>query len=301
MPGVRRVRLIRPTFPLLLVSYLAASQFGHPGAGPRTPDPSYHVPPSQDLLQNGDPAELAFPSVRTQWGQRGRRGSFVEPPEDSLGKHEFYFTRGVYSGFGRGRSWAVDGPRSDRIFLHGLQRLTVIDAYDMENPVRLDDPRILRFPFVYILEVGGMGLRDSEVRALRAYLLAGGFLFVDDFWGSYEWMNFEREISRVLPEYQIQELPLDHPVFTTVYDIDSIVQVPNVGNGTRGGRTWEQDGYVPHVRAIFDDNGRLMVAIHWNTDLGDAWEWADNPYYPLKYSNYAWQVAINFIVYAMTH
>jgi hypothetical protein len=221
--------------------------------------------------------------------------------EDSLGKYEFYFTRTIYSGYRRGCSWSVDYPRADRIFLHGLRRMTVIDAYDMENPVRLDDPELLRFPFIYALEVGAMGLTPSEEEGLRNYLLAGGFLFVDDFWGTYEWLNFEREISRVLPEYAVREIPLDHPVFRTVYDVDSIVQVPNLGNGRSGWRTHESDGYVPHVRGIFDDNDRLMVAVHWNTDLGDAWEWADDPYYPLKYSNYAWQVAINFIVYAMTH
>jgi hypothetical protein len=179
--------------------------------------------------------------------------------------------------------------------------MTVIDAYDMENPVRLDDPELLRFPFIYALEVGAMGLTPPEEEGLRNYLLAGGFLFVDDFWGTYEWLNFEREITRVLPGYAMREIPLDHPVFSTVYDVDSILQVPNRGNGRSGWRTHERDGYVPHVRGIFDDNDRLMVAIHWNTDLGDAWEWADDPYYPLKYSNYAWQVAINFIVYAMTH
>jgi hypothetical protein len=233
--------------------------------------------------------------------QRGRRQAFTRPPEDSIGLYEFYFTRTVYSGFRRGWSWSVDFPKADRQFLFGLRRMTLIDAYEWENPVPLDDPDLRRFPFIYALEVGAMGLTPSEEEGLRTYLLAGGFLFVDDFWGTWEWLNFEREITRVLPGYPIREIPLDHPVFSTVYDIDSIVQVPNVGNGTRGGPTYERDGYVPHVRGIFDENNRLMVAIHWNTDLGDAWEWADNPYYPLKYSNYAWQVAINFIVYAMTH
>ncbi len=298
----KRVRLIRPTIPLFLVSCLAAFQIGSSGAAHRPPptDPSTDVLSSTDRAPGGDLGEPPFPFVRRQWRRRGCRGPHDGAPEDSLGKHEFYFTRTIYSGW-RGCTWAIDYPRADRIFLEGLRRMTVIDAYDMENPVRLDDPELLKFPFIYALEVGGMGLTDSEARALRHYLFAGGFLFVDDFWGSYEWMNFEREISRVLPGYAIQELPLDHPVFTTVYDIDSIVQVPNIGNGIRGGRTWEEDGYVPHVRAIFDDNGRMIVAIHWNTDLGDAWEWADNPYYPLMYSNYAWKVAINFIVYAMTH
>ncbi len=299
--GSNRVRLIRPTIPIFLVSWLVVSQIGSPGAAYIPPDATADLSVSFAEARNGDPADLAFPFVRRQWGQRGRGDWYVLPPDDSLGKYEFYFTRAIYSGFRRGWSWSIDFPRADRIFLEGLRRMTVIDAYDMENPVRLDDPKLFKFPFIYALEVGAMGLTDSEARALRTYLFAGGFLFIDDFWGSYEWMNFEREISRVLPGYPIQELSLDHPAFTTVYDIDSIVQVPNVGNGTRGGPTWERDGYVPHVRGIFDDNGRLMVAIHWNTDLGDAWEWADNPYYPLRYSNYAWQVAINFIVYAMTH
>ena len=78
------------------------------------------------------------------------------------------------------------------------------------------------------------------------------------------------------------------------------LQNPNVGNAQRG-ITYEQDGYVPHCRGIFDKDGRLIVVINWNTDMGDAWEWAESPYYPLKYSTFAWEMAINFIVYAMSH
>lgn len=96
------------------------------------------------------------------------------------------------------------------------------------------------------------------------------------------------------------DLALDHPVFHSFYDIDHIEQVPNHGI-IRGGPTWEQDGYVPHVRAIFDDGGRLLVLINWNTDLGDAWEWVDDPYYPLQYSNFAYQLAVNAILYSMSH
>lgn len=218
---------------------------------------------------------------------------------------EFYFTRAIYSGasgrFNRGRgSWAVDYPKADRQFVYGLRRMTLIDAYESDHAISLTDPTLGRFPFLYALEVGYMSMGEFEVEALRRYPLAGGFLFVDDFWGTWEWRNFEYEIGRVLPEYEIVDLPLDHPVFHTFYDIDRVVQVPSV-RIVSGGPTWEQDGYVPYVRGIYGADGRLMVIINWNTDLGDAWEWVDNPYYPIEYSNFAYQLAINAILYAMSH
>ena len=153
---------------------------------------------------------------------------------------------------------------------------------------------------LYALQVGYMYMTAPEVTGLRGYLLAGGFLMIDDFWGSAEWANFEAEIKRVLPEYPIIEIPLDHPVFTTFYNIDEIVQVPNIGRA-QGGPTWQRDGITPHVRGIFDEQGRLMVMINWNTDIGDAWEWAESPYYPLRYSTYAIEITVNAIVYAMSH
>lgn len=216
--------------------------------------------------------------------------------------HAFYFTRAVYTGYGRRYgSWAVDFPKADIQFLIGLRRLTNIDAYGLENPVRLDDPNLRRYPFLYALEVGFMALTDAEVRGLREYLLAGGFLVIDDFWGSGQWANFESEITRVLPEYRIVDIPMDHPMLSAFYEIDELVQVPNVRQGQMGGRTWEYDGYEPALRGIFDGRGRLMVVINWNTDLGDAWEWAENPWYPWHFSNYAYKLAVNMILYGMTH
>ncbi len=220
--------------------------------------------------------------------------------------HEFYFSRVAYRGFGgyygRGRSWATDYPKADQIFLSFIDRLLPnLDAYLREFVVTLDDPDIRRFPFLYALEVGRMSLSQPEVEGLRSYLLAGGFLVIDDFWGTQEWANFEYEIRQVLPGYEIVDLPIEHNIFTTFYEIDEIIQVPNVGNGVRGGPTWERDGFIPMVKGIHDDDGRLMVVINWNTDLGDAWEWADDPYYPLKYSLYAYEMGVNFIVYAMSH
>jgi Domain of unknown function (DUF4159) len=270
------------------------------------------------VVAAGDGDHALSRSTRPPPGAR-HRSSGVDPLTDQSavrvptlkrpgGVHEFYFTRARY-GSGAGSrlgsrwqpSWATDYPKADIQFLIGLKRLTNIDAYEWEHPVDLDDPELRHFPFLYALEVGYMGLSESEVTALRSYLLAGGFLMIDDFWGTLEWENFEKEIGRVLPGYPIVELPRDHPVFSVFYDIGQILQVPNVGQGRSGGPTWEKDGYVPHVRGIFDENGRLLVVINWNTDLGDAWEWADDPYYPIKYSTFAYEMGINTIIYAMSH
>ncbi len=216
----------------------------------------------------------------------------------------FYFTRAIFSDVDRRARfgwWSVDYPKADRQFLIGLTRLTGIDAYHEENPVRLDDPHLRRFPLIYAVEVGHMALTDTERAGLRDYLLAGGMLFVDDFWGSWEWANFQGEMAQVLPGYTITDIPLDHPLLHVFYDLGEIVQVPNVGLGRAGGRTWEKDGYMPALRGIVDQHGRLMVVINWNSDLGDAWEWAEDPYYPLQYSNFAYQLGVNVIVYAMSH
>ena len=247
----------------------------------------------------GATVEPPAQQVRPIFRRGDVRPTLTNPSADA---REFFFTRAIYSGGGYRRgSWAVDYPKADRQFLTIIDRLVDLDAYERENAVRLDDPGLRKFPFLYTLEVGYMYLTEPEVKGLRDYLLAGGFLMVDDFWGTYEWENFEHEIRQVLPEFEIVDLDIDHPIFTTFYEIDEIMQIPNVNQGVRGGPTHERDGYVPMVKGIHDENGRLMVVINWNTDLGDAWEWADNPYYPIKYSTYAYEMGVNMIVYAMSH
>ena len=235
----------------------------------------------------------------------GERLDARGPPTRTGGApYEFYFTRVAYSGFGlQGfASWSVDYPKADRQFLVGLRRLLGhLDAYQYENPILLTDPELRQFPFLYAVEVGHMRLTDDEAFGLNQYLRSGGFLMMDDFWGTYEWANLESELERILPGQPIVDIDLDHPIFHSFYDIDRLVQVPNVGVGRSGGPTYEKDGYYPRVRGVFDGNGRLMVVINWNCDLGDAWEWAEDPYYPLEFSTYAYQVGVNFIVYAMTH
>jgi hypothetical protein len=233
----------------------------------------------------------------------GRLGPDAPPARDA-DRREFHFTRAIYNGYGFGfsrRRWATDYPKADRQFVMGVHRLlSHLDLSEHENPVRLDDPELRRFPFLYAVEVGYMSLSDSEVEGLRSYLRAGGFLVVDDFWGTDEWAQFEGEIRRVLPGCRIVDLPRDHPILSAFYDVKEILQVPNIGNAMRG-ETSEKDGYTPLLRGIFDDKGHLMVAINANTDLGDAWEWAERPEYPLKYSTFAYQMGVNFIVYGMSH
>ena len=276
---------------------IGARLLGSPAPAPASATGSLHaaaaggvggVPePGQRSQRGFDPRQLL---------DRGR-GTLQSP----AGPHEFYFTRAIYrSGGWRGQPWATDFPKSDRQFMTIVNRLIEIDASERENAIRLDDPNIRKYPFLYALEVGDIALSPPEVEGLRNYLLAGGFLVIDDFWGSWQWSTFERQIRRVLPEHPIIDIPLDHPIFNTVYKIEEIIQVPAINNHYRG-RTWEYDGYTPHTRGIFDEQGRLMVMINWNTDLGDAWEWAERPEYPLKYSTFAVEMGVNFIVYAMSH
>ncbi|MDH3270832.1 MAG: DUF4159 domain-containing protein [Gemmatimonadota bacterium] len=237
----------------------------------------------------------------------GEIGPRMNPDEPS-GRWPFYWTRAVYSSSGRGwyggrggGSWATDYPKGDRQFLIVLKRLVRLNAYDWENAVSLADPDIRRFPIIYAVEVGRMNMTREEVDGLRSYLDAGGFLIVDDFWGSREWAQFEANMRAVFPDRPIRDLPLDHELFSAFYDIDEILQVPNINNGASGYRTHERDGYTPYVKGIEDDEGRLMVVVNWNTDLGDAWEWAESPYYPLMYSTFAYEMGANMIVYGMSH
>jgi hypothetical protein len=215
----------------------------------------------------------------------------------------FYFARAEYQGtydWRRG-AWATDYPKADLQFITVVRRLLpTLDIYPADHTVRFDDPALRRYPFVYAVEVSYMELSEPEVQGLRAYLLAGGFLFVDDFWGTAEWASFERQIRRVFPDRAIEDLPAEHPLFHTYYDIGHVYQVPAIDNICRRGRTSERDGIEPRVRGIRDDAGRLMVLISWNSDLGDAWEWAEQPCYPLELSTYAFQLGVNAIVYAMS-
>lgn len=269
------------------------------GCGEQAGEDRAHVSgPGSELM-----AQEAPPAVgRPQYG--GARGPRLENPAATAGTFPFYWTRAVYSGYGRrgyrrgGGSWAVDYPKGDRQFLVVLKRLVRLNAYDWENAVRLDDPELRKFPVLYAVEVGGMDMTEAEVEGLRGYLDAGGFLIVDDFWGQREWDVFEYNMRRVYPDRQIVDIDLEHPIYSAYYDIEEVLQVPAIGRTYSPAECW---GCYPQVKGMYDEESRLSVIINFNTDLGDAWEWAESPAYPLKYSTYAYEMGANMIVYAMSH
>ncbi len=239
------------------------------------------------------------------WGGRGE-GDPRAWDFDPDARAEFQFVRYAYGsgqdgGWGRRRGgWRTDWPDAEYHLTNGISRLTVIDtAYGGKffDPM---DEELFDYPWIYAVEVGRWYLDEIEAARLREYLLRGGFLVVDDFHGDYEWAGFEASMKRVFPERPITEIPETDPILHTLYDLDHRIQVPGI-QYVWSGTTYERDGYTPHWRGVYDDEGRLMVAINYNMDLGDAWEHADTPHYPENMTALAYRFAVNYVIYAMTH
>ncbi|MDH7598063.1 MAG: DUF4159 domain-containing protein [Sedimentisphaerales bacterium] len=213
--------------------------------------------------------------------------------------------RGFRGGFGG--NWATDWPDSDLNISYRLSQLTSIQVNPEPLILELTDPRLKDYPFIYIVEPGRLLFSEQEVTALRNYLLNGGFLMVDDFWGEAEWSNFYTQIKRVFPDREPVELPLDHPIFHIVFDLKERPQIPSIDVAIAGqpyGITWErEDARQVHYKGIFDDKGRMMVIICHNTDLGDGWEReGEDEWYFREFSEKkAYPLGINIIFYAMTH
>jgi hypothetical protein len=237
-------------------------------------------------------------------------------PPDWQEKAEWVFARLMYPTYSqpfdrqfrgftdwtKGRTnWTIDYPRSDRHLSEAVRRLTRIQARSVEQPVNLDDgDEVFNWPFLYAVEVGHWELTDSQVAKLRDYLLRGGFFMCDDFHGTQEWNTFVLSMKKVFPDRPIVELDDREAIFHTVFNLDQRYQVPG-WQFHYTGQVFEKDGFEPRWRGIYDDKGRIMVAICHNMDLGDSWEHADNPQYPEKYSALGIRIGVNYIVYAMTH
>ena len=204
---------------------------------------------------------------------------------------------------GMGGGWRTDYPASDCKFIWGVERLTNIAAYrEAPHPMALLDDRIWDFPYLYIVEPGQMLLNREEAARLREFLLRGGFLHVDDFWGLYQLQNFTQQMNKVFPDRRLEPVPITDEIFHTFFDVDTIMQIPNVNNACYGRRYWESaTDTEPRILGIRDDRGRLMVVATYNSDLGDAWEHMDNPCYPETLSGQAYRMGINFIIYSMSH
>ena len=215
---------------------------------------------------------------------------------------EFHFARLVYSRARESRwgsGWRTDYADAEFHVMQGIRRLTRVDAADVDidgnggRLITLSDERIFDYPWLYAVEVGQWYLDESEAELLREYLDRGGFLMVDDFWGEYEWSVFNASMRRVFPDRPIEELGEDHELLHVLYDLDQRTQIP--------GRGGQRPGTVPHWRGIFDDDGRLMVAINFNMDMGDAWEHADDAWYPEPMTALAYRFAVNYLIYSITH
>lgn len=200
-----------------------------------------------------------------------------------------------------GTSWTQDYPRADRHFATALRRLTRVHARSVEQPVNPDDgDDIYNWPWMVAGEMGDWKLTTEQAAKLRDYLLRGGFLYLDDFWGPEEWDRFYESMRLVFPDRPIVELDDENAIFHSVYDLDDRYQI--LGQwALRGGMSYRAEGTVAQWKGILDDKGRIMVAMSFNSDVGDSWEWADDPYYPERYSALGIRIGVNYVIYSMTH
>jgi hypothetical protein len=244
----------------------------------------------------------------------------IELPADYQEKTEWVFGRLMYpphpnARFGRrffggsldwregGTSWSQDYPRADRHFATALRRLTRLDVRSVEQPVNLDDEDdVYNWPWLAAGEMGDWLLTPTQAAKLRDYLLRGGFLYLDDFWGPQEWDAFEVSMKAVFPDREIVEIDNADQIFHSVFSLDDRYQI--LGQWALGGRGMYNNrvaGTVAQWKGIRDDKARLMVAMSFNSDVGDSWEFADDPNYPDKFSELGIRIGVNYVVYSITH
>jgi hypothetical protein len=262
------------------------------------------------LVTAASAAQLGVPRLLS------RRAPLASDPTGALPDYDggFRFCRVWFrnGSAGDGDGWYVDYPRADENLSIRLMEVTKTRVtQDGEgNPypviVRLTDPSVFRCPFLMMSEPGGSYFSDTEAENLRAYLLKGGFLWVDDFWGSRAWRNWENQIGKALSsaEYPIVDLTVDHTMFHMLFPVHTLPQIPNVGLWRMERRTSERgaDSDELHVRGIQDRKGRVMVLMTHNTDFGDAYEReAEDPSYFNTFSINGYAIGIDVLLYAMTH
>jgi hypothetical protein len=237
------------------------------------------------------------------------------PVSSELPNDVFTFARLRYNSYSYGGHWGhhgrwlTDYPDSDLNFSYRLQQLTALQVNPRGAIVDIETEQMRHYPFIYMLEVGGITLTNDEARTIREYLLNGGFIMVVDFWGIHEWDTFYTAFKQIFPEREPQELPLEHDIFHIVFDLKVKPQIPGIGWALRGrsqGITYEADkpgSEQVHYKGVFDDKNRMMMIICHNTDTGDGWEEeGTDPWYFREFSEkYGYPLGINIIFYAMTH
>ena len=256
-------------------------------------------------------ATAAAQRGRFRGGAGGRFQQRFEPNAPYDGAFRFCRIMFRQNPVGDGGGWAVDYPRADINLPYRLSELTATsvsrdpDGNYNHAAFQLTDPELYHCPFIMMTEVGALYMDDAEAARLLDYLLKGGFLWADDFWGEYAWQVWQNQIAKALPEYQSVDLPLGHSLFHMLYDVKSVPQIPSINSWFgRGGSTSERgaESAVPHARAIFNDRGDLMVLITHNTDFGDAFEReGENRAYFETFAGVGYAFGINALLYAMTH
>jgi hypothetical protein len=229
----------------------------------------------------------------------------IDDPPDAWEKTEFAFARlrfrsprdGIYRR--RFARWGTDSNKSERLFMQALRRLTRIHVRSIEEIVDIDGDEMFNWPFLYAVGVGDWALSDAHAARLREYFARGGFLMVDDFHNEREWETFMAGMRKIFPDRTAIEIPDDDKIFRIAYDTTKPYHIP--GYQIVWGQEWERGGVGGHYRAMLDDKDRIQVAICFNMDLGDAWEWADAPEYPEKYSALALRIGVNYVLYDLTH
>jgi len=233
---------------------------------------------------------------------RGARGEPSLSPDA-----EFHMARlvyaGGYAGFGWRPWWAIDYPDAEFHFTRGLRRLTNVEVAGDSRHLHLTDPEIFDYPWLFAQQVGHWHLDDEEIGRLREYVRRGGFVVVDDFHGPYDWAVFRDTIGRAFPDWPLARLPDDHPLMDVMFDLDQGTQIPgrrHLYRATSGEIRAQLQGPA-EWHGIHDDDGRLVVAVNFNMDMGDAWEHADDPVYPVPMTSLAYRFGVNYVIYAMTH
>jgi hypothetical protein len=244
-------------------------------------------------------------SMERNWNRTTLPLDYQVPGEFVVGRLMFPQYESGPFGSGRGdwlrggTAWTVDYPQGDRTFARLLERLTTLDVRSVEQPVNLDDGDDAFFwPFLISGVVGSWNLTDRQAGKLREHLLKGGFLLCDSFYGEYEWSGFMKSLQRVFPNRTVVDLPDNHPIFHTLFDLSDKRQIPTWQYLPRG---YRDNGDQPKWRAILDDDGRIMVMITFNNDIADGWQRADDPGYPQFEANLAIRMGVNFAIYALTH
>jgi hypothetical protein len=266
---------------LSLAAVAAAAQFG------RAPRPNFQN-------ETGRPNRWAQYEPEMQDPVPDPPDAWVEG-EFAVGRLRFH---SAFDGFRRG-GWGNDANKADRLFSAILRRMTRIDVRSVEQIVDVDSDDVFNWPWLFASHPGSWVFSDEEAARMKKYFDRGGFLMVDDFHNETEWAGFAAGIARIVPNGHFVELSTADPIMHTAYDINELYQVS--GLNILQGMPYERGGIVPHWRGVVDEKGRIVVAIDFDMDVGDSWEWADYPPYPEKLSSLGMRMGVNYVMYAMTH